>query len=201
MRLTLRRPQRWSLIWLTVLVVGLSVILAGCGGSAATPVAQAATATAVPPTDTPVPPTNTPIPPTNTPAPTNTPVPTDTATPTPTDTPVPPTDTPAPTATAETASDVPGFAADIQPILNQRCVKCHFGDNPPRGLNLESYDGLIAGGTYRPVNEPGKPAESQVIKRITGESTPRMPFDGPPFLDDAQIALFIAWIEAGAPNN
>ncbi len=188
MRLTLRRPQRWSLIWLTVLVVGLSVILAGCGGSAATPVAQAATATAVPPTDTPVPPTNTSIPPTNTPAPTNTPVPTDTATPT-------------PTATAETASDVPSFAADIQPILNQRCVKCHFGDNPPRGLNLESYDGFIAGSTYRPVIEPGNPAESQVIKRITGESTPRMPFGGPPFLDDDQIALFIAWIEAGAPNN
>lgn len=200
MRITHRRSQQMSLVWLTVLVVGLSVTLAGCGGSAATPVAQAPTATATqqPPTATPVPPTNTPIPPTNTPTPTNT------ATPIPTDTPVPPTNTATPvpaTATAEPASDIPGFAADIQPILNERCVKCHFGDNPPRGLNLESYDGLIAGGTYRPVIEPGNPAESQLVKRITGESTPQMPFDGPPFLDDAQIALIVAWIEAGAPDN
>ena len=200
MRIAHRRSQRMSLVWLTVLLVGLSVILAGCGGSAATPVAQAPTATAtqLPPTNTPVPPTNTPIPPTDTPTPTNT------ATPIPTDTPVPPTNTATPvpaTATAEPASDIPGFAADIQPILNERCVKCHFGDNPPRGLNLESYDGLIAGGTYRPVIEPGNPAESQLVKRITGESTPQMPFDGPPFLDDAQIALIVAWIEAGAPDN
>ncbi len=198
MRVIFHRPQRTSLVWLTVLVVGLSVILAGCCGSAATPVAQAPTATAthLPPTNTPVPPTNTPIPPTDTPVPTNT------ATPVPTATPAPPTNTPVPaTATAEPASDIPGFAADIQPILNARCIKCHFGDNPPRGLNLESYDGLLAGGTYRAVIVPGDSAGSQLVKRITGESTPRMPFDGPPFLDDDQIALIVAWIEAGAPNN
>jgi len=185
--------KRTSLIWLIVLVAGLSVILAGCGGSAVTPVAQApvATATDMPPANTPIPATATSV------------LPTATAL-QPTDTPVLATDTPpaeTEAATTETASDAPSFAADIQPILTGRCIKCHSGDSPPRGLNLESYEGLIAGGTYRAVIEAGLPADSPLVKRITGESTPRMPFDGPPFLDDEQIALIIAWIEAGAPDN
>ncbi len=180
-----------SLIWLTMLVVGLSVILAGCGGRTATPVAHAPTATA-----TPLPPTNTPSP-TDTPAPTDTLVPTNTATPVPTNTPTPV----EPTATETAANNIPSFAADVQPIFTERCIKCHIGDNAPRGLRLDSYDSVIAGGTYRPVIEAGSPADSQLFKRITGETAPRMPFDGPPFLDDDQIALIMAWIEAGAPDN
>ncbi len=182
------RRRRTATLWLTVMVIGLSVILAGCGGSSVsvTPAAQvAATATDIPATATPVPPTDTPSPPTDTlvPAPTDAPSPTGT-----------------PTATPATA-DAPGFAADIQPIFTGSCVKCHSGDNAPRGLQLNSYAGVIAGGTYRPVIVPGNAAESELVKRIKGEAIPRMPFDGPPFLSENEIALIIAWIEAGAPDN
>lgn len=194
------RPQRVNLLWLTVMVIGLSVILAGCGGPSATPVAQAevpptATAfhTATPvlpiPTHTTVPPTDTPAPPTAT----STPKPADTATPASTDAAVSPTEKPAPAG--------PSFTADIQPIFTERCIKCHSGDSPPRGLRLDSYEHALLGGTYRPVIMPGNPAESELVKRIKGEAIPRMPFDGPPFLDDDQIALIMAWIETGAPNN
>lgn len=48
---------------------------------------------------------------------------------------------------------------------------------------------------------PGKPEESEMVRRIKGEAIPRMPFDGPPFLSDEQIATIVAWIASGAPNN
>lgn len=181
------RQRRTATLWLTVMVIGLSVILAGCGGrsASATPAAQvAATATDIPATAPPIPPTDTPSPPTGTPAPT--------------DTPSPPTGTP----TAEpAAAGAPSFATDIQPIFTESCVKCHSGNNAPRGLQLDSYPGVIAGGTYRPVIVPGNAAESELVKRIKGEAIPRMPFDGPPFLAENEIAQIIAWIEAGAPDN
>ncbi|GAB4530949.1 MAG: hypothetical protein Fur0018_18510 [Anaerolineales bacterium] len=115
-----------------------------------------------------------------------------TVTPTPASSPTPlPTPTPA----------GPSYAADIQPIFTERCIKCHSGDNPPRGLRLIDYEHVLAGGTYRPVIVPGKPEESELIHRIRGEAIPRMPFDGPPFLSDEQIALIEAWVAAGAPDN
>src|SRR5262249_48832640 len=39
---------------------------------------------------------------------------------------------------------------------------------------------------------------SEMVKRIRGISTPRMPFDGPPFLTEAEIQIIEAWIDAGA---
>ncbi|RME81187.1 MAG: hypothetical protein D6775_14245, partial [Caldilineae bacterium] len=116
-----------------------------------------------------------------------------------------PTATPAPTATAtpEEAAErsAPSFAADIQPIFNERCIKCHSGDKPPRGLRLDSYDHVLQGGTYRAVIVPGDPEGSELVRRIKGEALPRMPFDGPPFLSDEQIALIVRWIAEGAPDN
>jgi len=96
---------------------------------------------------------------------------------------------------------VPGFAEDVQPIFAARCVKCHSGESPPRGLRLDSYEHVLAGSDQRPVVIPGDPEESRLVKRIKGIAVPRMPFDGPPFLSDEEIAIIEAWIAAGAPNN
>jgi len=95
----------------------------------------------------------------------------------------------------------PSFSADILPIFTARCIRCHRGETPPRGLRLDSYAGILAGGTYRAVVLPGNPQESELLRRIKGETLPRMPFDGPPFLDAAQIRQIEAWIAAGAPDN
>lgn len=102
---------------------------------------------------------------------------------------------------APPVAGAPSFAADVQPILTERCTKCHSGQSPPRGLWLDSYDQVMAGGAYRPVVLPGNPDESEIVRRIKGSAIPRMPLDGPPFLSDDQIAAIEAWIAAGAPNN
>ena len=48
---------------------------------------------------------------------------------------------------------------------------------------------------------PGDPAGSEIIRRLRGLSTPQMPLDGPPFLEEAQIALIESWIAAGAEQD
>jgi hypothetical protein len=45
---------------------------------------------------------------------------------------------------------------------------------------------------------PGHPEASELVRRIRGQALPRMPFDGPPYLSEADIALIVAWIRQGA---
>jgi mono/diheme cytochrome c family protein len=87
--------------------------------------------------------------------------------------------------------------ADIEPVLSSRCIVCHAGDSPPIGLHLDSFNGLIKGGTRGPVVKAGKPQESELIRRLKGINQPRMPMNGPPYLSNEQIALFEAWIKQG----
>ncbi len=87
---------------------------------------------------------------------------------------------------------------DLAPILQSRCVMCHGGNSPAAGLRLDSLDGLKAGSRKGLVVRDGDPAGSEIVRRLKGVSTPRMPMTGPPFLSDAEIALFESWIAAGA---
>lgn len=89
--------------------------------------------------------------------------------------------------------------ADIEPILQARCVMCHSGPNAPLSLRLDTLDNLRRGSSNGPVAEPGKAASSELMRRLTGDKQPRMPMTGPPFLSDAEIASFKAFIEAGMP--
>jgi mono/diheme cytochrome c family protein len=101
-------------------------------------------------------------------------------------------------AVAQAPDDAPTFA-DVANIVNDRCVKCHSGVGAPEGLELDSLAGLKSGSWNGRVAEPGNPEASELIRRIKGISQPRMPFDGPPFLDDAEIALIERWVAAGMP--
>jgi mono/diheme cytochrome c family protein len=91
----------------------------------------------------------------------------------------------------------------VQPILLKRCVKCHKENGkmgpPPEGLRLDSYAKVIAGGE-RLVIVPGKPGLSELIRRIEGKALPRMPFDGPPWLDEEDLQLLRQWVQQGACN-
>jgi mono/diheme cytochrome c family protein len=89
--------------------------------------------------------------------------------------------------------------AQIAPILEQHCVMCHTAASAPRGLRLDSLEGLLAGSQGGPVVKPEEPSASELILRLTGKRQPRMPMTGPPFLSDAEIALFERWIAAGLP--
>lgn len=100
------------------------------------------------------------------------------------------------TATAQ-AAPTADFSV-VQPILAERCVMCHAGEAAPLGLRLDSFESLMKGSSKGAVAKAGNPAGSELIRRIKGESLPRMPLTGPPFLSAGEIALFERWVADGA---
>lgn len=90
---------------------------------------------------------------------------------------------------------------ELAPILATRCTVCHSGVVAPLGLHLDSLDGLLGGGENGSVVKAGDPAGSELIRRLKGLRTPRMPMTGPPFLSDQEIALFERWVAAGMPKG
>jgi mono/diheme cytochrome c family protein len=91
-------------------------------------------------------------------------------------------------------------AAPVARILTERCAVCHQGEAAPLGLRLDSIDALLAGGRNGAAVKPGDPAASELMRRIRGQSLPRMPLTGPPFLSDAEASAIERWIAAGAPR-
>lgn len=102
------------------------------------------------------------------------------------------------------AGNGPVTFADVEPIFLQRCVMCHSDaappQRPPEGLRLNTYENILAGGERLAV-VPGRPAHSELVRRIEGTARPRMPFNGPPWLSDDEISLIRQWIEEGAANS
>jgi mono/diheme cytochrome c family protein len=91
--------------------------------------------------------------------------------------------------------------AQVAPILRERCIVCHQGEAAPLGLRLDSYAGAMKGSQKGPVIKPGDARASELAKRVRGESLPRMPLTGPPWLSAGQIALIERWIAAGAAEG
>ena len=92
----------------------------------------------------------------------------------------------------------PSFNADILPILTSRCAfaGCHVARGP-YGIDLRTYDALIAGGNDGAIVIVGNAQESELVEQIVeGE----MPPSGPP-LPAAQTQLIIDWVNEGAKNN
>lgn len=92
------------------------------------------------------------------------------------------------------------YATVIQPIFNAECVHCHAGANPPRGLRLDSYAGVIAGGQTGNEVVACQSAQSLLHQKVSMANPPvggRMPADGPPYLTPAQIGAIQQWIDEG----
>ncbi len=94
------------------------------------------------------------------------------------------------------------FARDVQPILAENCLVCHGADPSTReaDLRFDSREGMLMDlGGYSPVL-PGKPEESEIIRRILAEDPEdRMPpADHGDALSDAQVEVLRRWIAAGA---
>ncbi len=108
------------------------------------------------------------------------------------------TDTPAPQAGAPTqAAASVSFAKDILPIFEESCNKCHGVQQIKEGLDMRTYESLMAGSFNGSVITPGNANGSFLVEQIVkGE----MPKRGPKLLP-AQIQLIIDWINAGALNN
>ncbi len=90
------------------------------------------------------------------------------------------------------------FSRDIAPVLAENCMGCHgTQNNPPGRLRLVTFKELLIGGDSGLCVQPGKGAESLIVKKLKGTAGDRMPRGKPP-LSDAVIAKFEKWIALGA---
>jgi len=104
----------------------------------------------------------------------------------------------APFGLAADDSDVPGWT-EVAAIFNERCVMCHSAiAGASKGLRLDEYSAALVGSERGAVLIAGNVAGSELIRRLRGESLPRMPFLSRP-LRDTQINLIERWVEAGMP--
>ncbi|MFK7818448.1 MAG: c-type cytochrome domain-containing protein [Planctomycetaceae bacterium] len=88
------------------------------------------------------------------------------------------------------------FAAEVWPILRDRCVGCHGPGKQDGGLRVDSVEGLQQGGmSERDILG----ADSELIRRISLSelSGGRMPMDGPSLSAD-EIRAVDLWIRQGA---
>lgn len=90
-----------------------------------------------------------------------------------------------------------GFNAQIRPILSN-CFACHGPDEKKRSarLRLDVRESAVENGTI----VPGKPDESELIKRVMahGDEIMPPPESKKPPLSAKEIALLRRWIEEGA---
>lgn len=104
---------------------------------------------------------------------------------------------PANPAPVQSETAPPGYAGQVEPVFQNKCLGCHNNQAKLGGLVMETYDSLMKGGTHGPVVIPGKGGESRLIQMLEGKIKPQMPFGGEP-LPAVVIATIKAWIDAGA---
>ena len=96
-------------------------------------------------------------------------------------------------------SAAPPAWADVWPIFQTRCINCHAAHGAAKQLRLDSYQAVLAGSERGAVVLAGNAPESEMIRRLRGQSAPRMPFLSIP-LPEEEIDLIARWIDAGLPE-
>lgn len=104
---------------------------------------------------------------------------------------------PTDTAVVENTSASVSFANQVFPIINTYCVECHGGVRIREGLNVTTYDGLVAGSVNGPVIVAGNANESLFVELIAAGEMPQRG----PAPSTAELQLIIDWINQGALNN
>jgi WD40 repeat protein len=95
----------------------------------------------------------------------------------------------------------PNYDDDIRPLLARRCFTCHSAAEMRSGLNLESYAGVMKGGSSGDVAIAGRAGSSMLFKVVNrDEGVPQMPL-GQAKLPEAEIALIRDWIQFGLLEN
>jgi len=111
-------------------------------------------------------------------------------------------------AIADSAAEIPetnGLTySDVAGIFATRCAKCHTENGlmgpAPEGYRLTSYAATVSAADRMRV-VPGNPLASELVRRIRGHARPRMPFDGPPYLTEAEILSIEKWVADGARDS
>src|SRR5256885_14483728 len=95
------------------------------------------------------------------------------------------------------ADKVVSFSAEIQPVLESSCWKCHGAAIQLSKLDLSTREAALKGGAKGAAIVPGKAAESRLYRLVAGVEKPSMPLDGK--LTPDQISTIKDWIDQGAP--
>ena len=96
------------------------------------------------------------------------------------------------------------YEADIKPIFEKSCIKCHGSEKQKGKLRLDSLAAALKGGEDGKVIEVGDSAKSMLIHNVAhvGDEDMFMPpvdnKDKIPPLTKEQIGLIRAWIDQGA---
>ncbi len=106
------------------------------------------------------------------------------------------------------------YSADVQPLLNEYCIKCHDGKgegSEKSGLIMTSYANIMSGTKFGPVVVAGNSESSTLYRIISGKVSPKidMPPTGPDSvavgrghaLKQGNITTIQKWIDQGALNN
>jgi hypothetical protein len=104
-----------------------------------------------------------------------------------------------PAASAQDRAPNFDFDRDIRPLLAAHCQKCHGEEKQQGGVRLDHRDFSLRPGDSGSVPIiPGKPATSELIRRVEStDATERMPANADP-LTREKIDLLKAWIAHGA---
>ena len=73
------------------------------------------------------------------------------------------------------ADNTPDWQKDIDPILNDHCVKCHGPLKKKSDLDLSTFHGLIQGGENGPILLAGNAESSPLYQVLLRDSDPHMP--------------------------
>src|SRR5438046_1408258 len=100
------------------------------------------------------------------------------------------------------ASPAPKITYDehVRPILREHCFSCHSADKQESGLQLDSYQKAMAGGSSGEVVLAGDLASSRLWALVSHSEEPKMP-PRQDKLAAAKLELISKWIEQGAPEN
>lgn len=93
------------------------------------------------------------------------------------------------------------FSDAVEPLLREKCGKCHIKDKPAGGLDVAKHAALLEGGYSGAGVVPKDRQHSVLFARIILPATDdeRMPPEGEPALTPDEVELIGAWIDRGAP--
>jgi len=98
-------------------------------------------------------------------------------------------------------SDEPAAEPDFNraaAVLQKYCVGCHNPTDKEGELVLARHADVLAGGANGAVLAPGKAEESRLIGVLVGRDEPAMPPEGSEKPTAEEIAVLVAWVNAGA---
>ena len=108
----------------------------------------------------------------------------------------PPVSTPTGNAAGAPTGNV-SFAKDVKPIFENSCIGCHGVNQVKAGLDLRTYESLMAGSSNGPVIVTSKSTDSFLVQMVTEGKMPKRGSK----LTSEQIKTISDWINAGALNN